>query len=359
MTIDIRGGVRAAALPGDTAFDRQAARTLPDPRNRDVKAAFVQEKARQEESDGLDSALVTIYSAWPDPWLVAGWALSATTRLRITVAHRPGVTQPTVAARSFATLDKLSGGRSAVHIVIGSSDVDVQRDGDFSPKAERYERAAEYLDVFTKALESAEPFDYEGKYYRVRDAWVGFRPFQQPRPPISIGGSSEAAMHLAARYADIYATSFPTVEETRNIVDRVGGIASQHGRRLRYWKYFKVVLGETDTGARQIADRLRRRAEELLSCRPLAEIAASAQTARNRESDERLATGAFDLRALALDDFRRAFDNLLVGSVGSVANQIVAFHRAGVDIAQIEASTETEQDTALRRELIAEVRRLA
>ncbi|WP_258238632.1 LLM class flavin-dependent oxidoreductase [Pseudomonas aeruginosa] len=165
MSIELRGGVRASAVIGDSAFARQAARFLPDTRSRAVSAFDIQQKARLEEADGLDGALFTVSAAWPDPWLVAGWALAAAPRLRATVAHRPGSAQPTVAARALATLDGLSNGRAGVHLVIGSSDADVRRDGDFADKDERYRRAVEYLEVFTRALESREPFDYHGEFY--------------------------------------------------------------------------------------------------------------------------------------------------------------------------------------------------
>lgn len=76
MSIELRGGVRASAVIGDSAFARQAARFLPDTRSRAVSAFDIQQKARLEEADGLDGALFTVSAAWPDPWLVAGWALA-------------------------------------------------------------------------------------------------------------------------------------------------------------------------------------------------------------------------------------------------------------------------------------------
>ncbi len=77
--------------------------------------------------------------------------------------------------------------------MIGSSDADVRRDGDFADRDERYRRAVEYLEVFTRALESREPFDYHGEFYRLEDAGSGFLPIQRPRPPLSVGGSSAQA----------------------------------------------------------------------------------------------------------------------------------------------------------------------
>lgn len=59
------------------------------------------------------------------------------------VAHRVGTPTPTAAACSLATLDRLSGGRAAAHVIVGSSDADVARDGDTLGEADRYRRAGE------------------------------------------------------------------------------------------------------------------------------------------------------------------------------------------------------------------------
>ncbi|MFG4039019.1 hypothetical protein ACGEN5_14615 [Pseudomonas aeruginosa] len=73
MSIELRGGVRASAVIGDSAFARQAARFLPDTRSRAVSAFDIQQKARLEEADGLDGALFTVSAAWPTPgWSPAG-----------------------------------------------------------------------------------------------------------------------------------------------------------------------------------------------------------------------------------------------------------------------------------------------
>lgn len=359
MTLDIRGGVRAAALPGQTPPERQAARLLGDLREREADPLFIQAQARQLEADGLDSALVTVYSAWPDPWLVAGWALAATDRLRITVAHRPGVTQPTAAARSLATLDKLSGGRAGVHVVIGSSDADVQRDGDFLAKGERYQRAVEYLEIFTRTLQQTEPFDYAGTFYRVADGGSGFLPQQRPHPPISIGGASEQARHLAARFATVYAGSYATAEQAADVVQGLRGLAAQHARDLRFWKHFKVILGSTDAHAQERALHLYRLAETQVAQRSVAQLFSSPQVARDRERAGQAAHEAQALQRWVQEDLRDTFGQWLVGSVPTVARQLLAFYRAGIDIIQIEASLEEADDTVWRRELVRELRRLS
>lgn len=354
MSIELRGGVRACAVAGDTVFERQAGRFLPDLRSRPVCPFDIQQKARLEEADGLDSALVTVASAWPDPWLVAGYALSSTDTLRVTVAHRPGVTQPTVAARSLATLDRLSQGRAAVHVVIGSSDTDVRRDGDFADKEQRYRRAFEYLEIFTRTLVSSEPFDYAGEFYRLENAGSGFSAVQQPRPPLSIGGSSDSAQQLAVRFADIYAGSFSSPEATYQLKVKLQALAD--GRPLKFWKHFQVILGETEQAARDTARKWREAALGLLLARPAAELSASPQLARDNERELLGQLSPARRQQWAVEVVERAFAGLRVGTIDKVAGDILAFHQAGIDIVQLEATTESALDIQLRRELIERLR---
>lgn len=352
MTIDLVGAVLSAPETGATPDDRRAVHFLPAVRAREVDSEYIGWQARQDETDGFHRSLVHIYSSWADPWLIAGAAASATTTAGVAVAHRPGVTTPTAAARSFATLDRLSHGRASTHLVIGSSDVDVRRDGDFLPKSERYRRAAEYLKVFTRTLTSDEPFDFHGEYYQVTDAWSGFRPTQIPRPPISIGGSSIAAMELAARYADTYAGSYSTLTELEAVINQVRTLASPLGRELRFWKQFRVILGDTDAHARETVSFLRARAHDILTALPDEAVRSSAQFARDRERG--LGTGV-DTREAAAKQLSATFDGLIVGSVDRVYEHIAAYRRAGITVINVDALTETDHDRGLRRQLITEI----
>jgi alkanesulfonate monooxygenase len=111
----------------------------------------------------LDRVLVGYSSAQPDGTQVAAYAAAHTDRLGFLVAHRPGFVAPTLAARTFATLDQFAGGRIGVHIITGGSDGEQRRDGDHLAKDERYDRTDEYLDILKQAWTAAAPFDYQGR----------------------------------------------------------------------------------------------------------------------------------------------------------------------------------------------------
>src|SRR5262249_45088781 len=80
------------------------------------------------EGAGFDRVLIGYFSDAPDGFLVGAHAASVTERLGLLLAHRPGFVAPPVAARKLATLDQLSGGRLAVHMIAGGSDADQAKD---------------------------------------------------------------------------------------------------------------------------------------------------------------------------------------------------------------------------------------
>ncbi|MFE6131719.1 LLM class flavin-dependent oxidoreductase [Streptomyces sp. NPDC056437] len=352
MELDIRGGVRAAPVAGKSPEERQALRFAPDPRERTADPGHVARTARENEEDGLDSALVVQSSSWPDPWLVGAWALAATSRLRIAVAHRAGTTAPTAAARSLATLDRLSGGRAASHVIVGSSDADVMRDGDPLGKADRYRRAGEYLELFCRSLTEQQAFDHEGEFYSIRDALSGLRP--EPRGELlSFGGSSPEGLDLAARYAEAYAIAPLPVPATRRRIAEIRSAAAAYGRTLRIWRHITVVLGPSDQEAGARVRRITRDALHLTSGPDNARWKEAVQLDRDRErgrSDP--AHGPEQVVAY----IRRSIASAFVGSPDSVADRIGVLRAAGVDIIQLDMATETDEDRELRRALVSRLR---
>ena len=82
-----------------------------------VDIDHIEAVAKAHEYVGFDRALVAFNSNSADSILVGQHVASVTERLKLMIAHRPGFTAPTLAARQLATLDQFSRGRVAVHIL--------------------------------------------------------------------------------------------------------------------------------------------------------------------------------------------------------------------------------------------------
>src|SRR5207253_7546210 len=213
-----------------------------------VDPRFIAEFARVHEDGGFDRVLVGSGSTGADGFVVAAHAAAATTRLGFLIAHRPGFVAPTLAARKAASLDHVTGGRIALHIITGGSDVEQQRDGDFLDHDARYRRTDEYLEVLRRTWTSERPFDFDGEFYRVRGAFSEVKPLQRPAIPIYFGGASGPALTVGAKHCDVYALWGEPVAAIRQSIAEVRA-AAPAGRQPRFSVSVRPILGPTEEQA--------------------------------------------------------------------------------------------------------------
>src|ERR1700691_4442941 len=225
---------------------------------------YVKRFARAHEDAGFDRVLIGYSSSRPDGTQVAAYAAAHTERLSFLVAHRPGFVAPTLAARTFATLDQFTGGRIAVHVITGGSDAEQRRDGDHLSKDERYDRTDEYLDILKQAWTSEAPCSYQGTYYQVEDSYSEVRSPQQPRIKLYFGGSSAAAYRVGGKHADTYALWGEPLAETKEEIDSVHQAAKAAGRTDTpgISVSLRPILGPTEELAWERAHRILETAKE-------------------------------------------------------------------------------------------------
>jgi alkanesulfonate monooxygenase len=219
---------------------------------------YVRRFSRAHEDAGFDQVLIGYASTQPDGTQVAAYAAAHTERLGFLIAHRPGFVAPTLAARTFATLDQFTGGRIAVHVITGGSDAEQRSEGDFLGKDERYARTDEYLDIVKQAWTSDAKFSYDGKYYQVENFVSQVKSDQQPRIRLYFGGSSTAAFRVGGKHADTFALWGEPLAETRQQIDSVHAAARAAGRAglPGISVSFRPILGPTEELAWERAHRI-------------------------------------------------------------------------------------------------------
>lgn len=193
----------------------------------------IEAMAKAQEYVGFDRVLVAFNSTSAESILISQHVADVTQQLKLMIAHRPGFTAPTLAARQLATLDQISRGRVGVHIITGGNDVELAQDGDHLTKDERYARTSEYLDVVRQEWTSAAPFDYRGNYYRVDRGFGDIKPYSASGIPVFFGGASDAAIAVAGKHADVYALWGETYAQVRELISRVRAAAAPFGRTPR------------------------------------------------------------------------------------------------------------------------------
>ncbi|MGF7153431.1 LLM class flavin-dependent oxidoreductase [Novosphingobium gossypii] len=265
---------------------------------------MIEQMARAFDENDFDRVLILQNSFAPDPFAIATHAAAVTRRLAFMIAHRPGFIAPTMAARMFATLDNLCGGRAGVHVITGANDAELQCDGDFHTKDERYHRSAEYVSVMRRIWSATQPVDHDGEYYRFNSALSELRPVNGTIP-IYWGGSSPLALEKGAQVADVYAIGgLKPIDQMTDTVAQIHEAWRRSGRPVRIQTSVRVILGDTEEAAwkaaADVVDALRETALE--QQRGMADAGPAAST--GMRLDPKLATtrggsGRTELEAIA------------------------------------------------------------
>jgi alkanesulfonate monooxygenase len=335
-----------------------------------IDTDYARTVALAHEAGGFDRVLMAHSSASPDAVVTAAQVFADTRRLGVLLAHRPGFVAPTLQARTLATLDHFSKGRIAVHIISGGDDADQQRDGDFLGHDQRYARTAEYLDIIKRIWAADAPIDHHGEHYRFLQAYSSVKPLQQPHLPIYFGGSSEAAIQVAARYADVYALWGESLAQVGETIARVRTAAARHGRadHIRFSLSLRPILGRTEADAWARAEEILAKAKALqghvagdqggfkmFEKRKLPPANVGSQrlletAAQGKVVDKRLWT---EIAALT---GAKGNSTSLVGTPDQVVESLLAYHDLGVTIFLIRGFNPLADAIEYGREIIPRVR---
>lgn len=214
-------------------------------------------------------------SVRPEPITLLSYLAGVTQRIGLAATVSTTYHEPYNLAREFATLDHLSGGRSAWNVVTSSRNEEAANfNKEKHPEhAIRYARAREFIEVATSLWDSWEDdailfdrsagqfaypdkvhrIDHQGEHFKVRGPLNAPRP-PQGRPVIIQAGSSETGQRLAAETAEVIFTAWQTIEEAQLFYRNVKSLLVQYGRSrddLKIMPGIFPVIGGTEAEARE------------------------------------------------------------------------------------------------------------
>lgn len=316
-------------------------------------------QARLHDEGGYDRVLIANAATMPDNVSVAGYVGAVTERLGVMLAHRPGFIAPTMAARVLATLDHLLDGRLAVHVITGASDIEMQADGDFMAKEERYARSAEYIEILRAIWSSDAPIDHEGRFFRFNRGFSDIKPVQADGVPIYFGGMSPAALDVAGRHADTFATLSDTVAGMKEVIDKVRPIAAAQKRDPNYLMSIRVVLGDSEADAWARADRVREQVAAAMPNLPGNTLAAAAAAGFQRTAElagrgDRLEKCFWN----GINQLRGGQSNsgTLVGDPDQIVDALMDYYDVGVNAFIIRGFDPMEDIARIGREILPALR---
>jgi probable F420-dependent oxidoreductase len=198
-------------------------------------------------------------AVWWDTVATLSWLAGLTTRTRLlSSVFNLTYRHPLVTAKSFATLDLISGGRAILGVGAGHVEKEFAALGvDFAARGRQTDEALRVLDVVLTdgAIDGMQ---------------LAPRPVQSPRPPFWVGGAAPAAVRRAARLADGWLPQGTPLDQMPDLVDlyrRERGSATGNGETgdigaITEWLYVGQPSWDVDRpcvsgSPEQIADSLR------------------------------------------------------------------------------------------------------
>jgi alkanesulfonate monooxygenase SsuD/methylene tetrahydromethanopterin reductase-like flavin-dependent oxidoreductase (luciferase family) len=254
----------------------------------------------------------------------AGLAQATRYSAILATSHAPTM-HPLVVAKQCATIDAISGGRTALNIVGGWNRREFDMFGiDLLEHDERYVYLEEWLQVLRKLWTCPEEFDHRSQHFRMKKAISRPQPLQSRGIPIMNAAQSPAGIRFSAKHSQIGLLSLrgDTPADWASQVESYKKMAREEfGRDIQIWTNASAVLGDTTSEAEAF---LHYYSEEFVDTEALDSI----MDTISRENDvpkgspqlafmrKRMATGA---------------GYPLIGDAQKIAAELEAISRAGID----------------------------
>ncbi len=192
------------------------------------------------------------WETMPSPEMVLAKASAKAHRIRLgtSVVDLP-YHHPFHVAERMAFLDHLTRGRAILGV--GPSNLVTDKALFQVPPDLAHDMMAESVDIIVRLLESDDPIDYEGRFWKLRGMRLQLRSYQQPRLPLAVATSgSRRGLELAGRYGMILMSmagmnrgNYPPLSEQWPVVEQIAGEYGVKTSRNNWRMATSVYLAES------------------------------------------------------------------------------------------------------------------
>lgn len=266
-----------------------------------------------------------------EAWSTAAALAAVTEKLEIMTAIRPGFHNPAVTAKMAANIDQLSNGRFTLNVVSAWWEEEArQYNGIFTAHDERYDRTEEFVQVI-KGLWSEDVFDYEGKYYSLKNTHLSPKPVQRPNPILYAGGESPRGKETIVNTCDAYVMHGGTVEEVHVKIEEMKQRREAAGKEpfKSFGMAAYIICRDTEA---EVQEELAR----------ITDVKESSGYAGYNDF-----VGKSQLeQQVKLYDYsvsNRGLRPNLIGTPDQIAEKILAYEEAGVDLLLLQFSPQLEE----------------
>jgi FMNH2-dependent dimethyl sulfone monooxygenase len=301
---------------------------------------YVSRLARRSEQIGFDVTLLAelnlndikgVDAPALDAWTTGAALAAITERLEIMLAVRPTFHPPAFCAKQAANIDHISNGRVTLNVVSSWWKEEARQYGtEFDEHDARYARTEEWLAVVS-GLWSQPRFSHTGRFYHVENTALEPKPVRKPRPTLYAGGESDAAKELIARTCDAYLMHGDPPERIAEKVTDMSERRARHGLApMSYGAAGYVVCRDTTEEVQHEVARI-------------TDVQQSAAGYANYQ--DWLSNTKLEQR-VSLEDYSVSNRGLRAGLAGTpeqIAERILAFEDAGLELLLLQFSPQLEE----------------
>jgi FMNH2-dependent dimethyl sulfone monooxygenase len=183
--------------------------------------------------------------------LSAGLAQHTRNAVLFSTIHLPFV-HPLVGTKMAATIDHASGGRFGINLTMGfRQDVQDMFGLPMNEHDDRYVHGTEWLTIAKRLWSEPDNFDFEGKFFKLKDVESNPKPIQPQRPVLVNAGVSPAGIDYTARECDF---SFMPISDLGAAKDKAAGIRdkarTEYCREIGVLSYAVVICRDSEAEAK-------------------------------------------------------------------------------------------------------------
>jgi dimethylsulfone monooxygenase len=177
------------------------------------------------------------------------WAaglLAATRRISVISTVHTGAFNPVVAAKQIVTLDHIGHGRAGINIVAGWNKPEYEALGLTLPDdhESRYAYAQEWFDIVHRIWSSPEPFDFDGRFFKLKGVYGDPLPYDG-LPPVLNAAGSPTGRAFATRNANYLFTPAIDLARSHEETAALKALAAEQGRSVEVLTFSHVVCRPT------------------------------------------------------------------------------------------------------------------
>jgi alkanesulfonate monooxygenase SsuD/methylene tetrahydromethanopterin reductase-like flavin-dependent oxidoreductase (luciferase family) len=180
------------------------------------------------ETDAAGSSFESL--VWAAGLLARTRAITVCATLHVRFLH------PIFAAKQIVTLDHIAPGRFALNIVSGWNQGEFAMFGiDLLNQDVLYDYTEEWVTVVKRVWTESEPFDFDGKWFKLKDVLGKPKPLDAPYPILISAGVSPKGRDFAARHVDCH---FMSVRDPATLAADIATARSRASENTRTFGVF-------------------------------------------------------------------------------------------------------------------------